>query len=1133
MQIRILDAQPNSVYKGTGRRMKHELTVFFLLLACILAWSCKQQGKTLFTAIPSSHTGIQFTNEIQEDVDFNILTYEYLYNGGGVAVGDINNDGLTDIFFTGNMVSDKLYLNKGNFTFRDVTKEAGVAGRGRWKTGAVMADVNGDGLLDIYVCYSGPGSDDSRKNELYINNGVKNGLPSFTEKAKEYGLDAPGTYSTTASFFDMDNDGDLDMFLVNHADMFYNPFYNTDTLRKTRHPKFGNRLYRNDSGTFTDISDAAGIMGSGVNFGLSVSTSDINNDGYTDIYVTNDYDERDFLYLNNHNGTFREVLDKAAGHLSEFAMGSDIADYNNDNKPDVMVLDMLPEDNHRQKLLKGADSYDKYTMRASHGYGHQQMRNTLQMNNGNDSSQMPVFSEVGQLAGVSNTDWSWSPLLADFDNDGWKDLFISNGIFKDMTNLDFVKYTSGYNNNFTDNKGDKVAMWKLVQEMPSTRLKNYFFHNNGNLTFSNVSDSWGLNKEAISNGSAYADLDNDGDLDLVINCLNDESTILQNNSAKNTSHYLRIKLTGSGKNTQGIGAKIYVSTGHSQQMQEQFLTRGFQSSVDPVMHIGLGEDSIVQTLRIHWLSGKETVLQNVKADQLLTINEGSANDENGVIPSALSAPLFTDATASSGIHFTHQSSSFVDFKISPLLPFQISKIGPALAKGDVNGDGLEDVFIGGNKEQSGILYLQTKEGTFIQASNQPWIQDKNGTSADALFFDADGDGDNDLYVVNGGADDYLNSKTYQDKLYENDGKGNFILSANALPLETISGSCVRAADIDKDGKPDLFVGGSLLPGLFPQAPASFILKNKSTPNHLLFEKDNSQHDTTLLHPGMVSDAVWADINKDGWPDLVAVGLFMPVTVFENNHGQLINQTKVYGLENTNGWWTRIITTDFDKDGNPDFVVGNMGTNCQLKASQTEPLSITYADFNNDGVIDPILCYYNNGKSYPWFSRDEIFEQMPFLQKRFARYGDFADAQLSDMFSEAQLSSAKTVNIYRQQSVCIHNKGKRKFDITPLPNEAQVSMVNGIVVDDVNKDGNEDLLIAGNFYPFRVQLGPMDASIGLYLQGDGRGNFIPQPYSKTGLLIKGDVRNLLEIKRDNQIKLVAAKANGAVQVIKCN
>lgn len=741
------------------------------------------------------------------------------------------------------------------------------------------------------------------------------------------------------------------------------------------------------------------------------------------------------------------------------------------------------------------------------------------------------FSEVGQLANVSNTDWSWSPLLADFDNDGWKDLFVSNGIFKDITNLDFVKYTSGYSNNFTDAKGDKVEMWKLIQEMPSTKLKSYFFHNNHNLTFSNVSDSWGLTKRAISNGSAFADLDNDGDLDLIINCINDEPTILRNNSIHNNSlHYLRIKLNGSAKNTQGIGAKIYTTSAHNQQMQEQYLTRGFQSSVDPVVHIGLANDSIVQTLQVKWLSGKSTVLHNVKADRLITVNEANADGENNNIISSRSLSMFTDITASSGIQFTHHALPFVDFKVSPLLPYQISKIGPCLAKADVNGDGFEDVFIGGSNKQEGTLYFQTKNGSFVLAPTQPWLQEKNSTSADALFFDADGDGDNDLYVASGGADDYLNNKNYQDKLYENDGKGNFKLVTNALPLETISGSCVRAADFDEDGRTDLFVGGGLMPGLFPEAPESFILKNVSTPNHLLFEKDATQKDSTLMHPGMVTDAIWADINKDGWQDLIVVGMFMPITVFENNHGRLINQTKKFGCENTNGWWKRIAAADFNNDSNVDFAVGNMGYNTQLKATQNEPLTITYADFNNDGVIDPILCYYNNGKSYPWFSRDEMFDQITSLHKEFNRYEDYADAQLADMFSKKQLDSASTIKITMQQSVCLLNKGNR-FDIKPLPVYAQLSMVNGIVATDINKDAKEDIIIAGNFYPFRVQLGPMDASIGLCLKGDGKGNFTPQLYSQTGLYIPGDVRNLIEVKGNKNSVLIAAKNNESVQVIK--
>ncbi|MDP9042359.1 MAG: CRTAC1 family protein, partial [Bacteroidota bacterium] len=687
--------------------------------------------------MPSSLTGIDFRNDIKEDENYNILTYEYLYNGGGVAVGDVNGDGLADIMFTGNMTSNKLYLNKGNFKFQDITGKAGVTGRTKWKTGVVMADVNGDGLLDIYVCYSGPGTDSERANELYINNGTKNGVPTFTESAKKYGLDAIGTYTTTVAFFDMDNDGDLDMFMVNHGDMFYNPYYNTSALRSTRNAKFGNRLYRNDNGHFTDVSEQAHIDGSGLNFGLSVSISDMNNDGWADIYVTNDYDERDFLYLNNRNGTFREVLTQATGHISEFSMGSDIADYNNDGRSDIMVLDMLPEDNHRQKLLRGASAYDKYTMLVDYGFHHQQMRNTLQLNMGNDSGNVPIFSEIGQLAGVSNTDWSWSPLFADFDNDGWKDLFISNGILRDMTNLDFVKYTSGYAAEYTKKTGSKAEMWKLVKDMPSTKLTNYLFKNNHQLGFTNVTADWGLTKPAVSNGTAYADLDNDGDLDLIVNNLNGEATIYRNNTSENSSaHFIRIKLKGDKKNTFGIGAKISVKTTTCEQFQEQYPCRGFQSSVDPVMHIGLGKDSVIESLLVIWPDGKVSSMKNVKADTLVAIDETDALVGDRIMPGAGHDSLFEDVTTRSGINYVDYPSGFVDFKISPLLPYQISKTGPCIAKADVNGDGLEDLFVGSSAGQQSQLYLQLKDGRFVLAREQPWNANKSFDNTDALFFDA-------------------------------------------------------------------------------------------------------------------------------------------------------------------------------------------------------------------------------------------------------------------------------------------------------------------------------------------------------------------------------------------------------------
>jgi hypothetical protein len=1003
-----------------------------------------------------------------------------------------------------------------------------------------MADVNGDGLLDIYVCYSGPGTDMERANELYINNGVKNGVPGFTESAKAYGLDAPGTYTTTVAFFDMDKDGDLDMFMVDHAAMFYNPFYNTDQLRAKRHPQAGNRLYRNDNGHFTDVSEQAHIYGSGLNFGLSVSIGDVNNDGWPDIYTTNDYDERDFLYLNDHDGTFREVLDKAAGHISEFAMGSDIADYNNDGLADIVVLDMLPESNHRQKLLRGADAYDKYTMRVEHGLHYQQMRNTLQLNRGVDSSGKPVFSEVGQLAGISSTDWSWAPLFADFDNDGWKDLFVSNGILRDITNLDFVKYTSGYSSSYKEVGGDKKDMWKLVQDMPSTPLSNYIFRNDHALGFTNVTADWGIIQKGIHDGAVYADLDNDGDLDLVINNLNDGALVYRNNTIGKggrqvaEAHYLRLRLKGEGLNTFGLGAKVEVRSELGRQMQEEYTSRGFQSSVDPVMHIGLGRDSVVQSLMVRWPSGKESRLNNIRADTTLILEEAGAGKAEvagarGPAIDDAGGLVFKDVTAGSGIGFVHHQASTVDFKISPLLPFQLSKTGPCIAKGDVNGDGLEDLFVGASSGYESELYLQTREGRFVTAGDQPWNNTKEVTNADALFFDADGDGDLDLYLVSGGADFPLNDKRYQDRLFVNDGKGHFKLAPDALPAETVSGACVRAADIDRDGLPDLFVGGYVQPGLFPSPPESYVLRNKSKGGVIRFEKDDRQTDTTLSRCGMVADALWLDLNTDGWPDLVVAGPFIPISVFENHGGRLVNQTAAYGLGETQGWWCRLAAADVDGDGDSDIVAGNLGLNTQFRAGPLTPLTITYGDFDKDGVIDPLLCYYNGGKSYPYFTRDELFDQMPSKQKKFSRYADYADAQLTDIFSPEELATGKTIGIKTTVSVLLRREGKG-FRVTPLPVEAQVSAVNGILVRDLDGDGKDDLLLAGNFYPFRAQQGPLDAGMGVLLKGDGKGNFVPAPNMTTKLYMMGDIRNITGVRTAAGLLIVAAKNMGPVQLI---
>ncbi|MGC4037555.1 MAG: VCBS repeat-containing protein [Chitinophagaceae bacterium] len=1129
-----------SIYLGLSRKSVDISQSFFFTLVIIFSCSLlfvscsdKKESQLLFTEVSSDHSNVHFKNELKETEDYNIDTYEYLYNGGGVATGDLNNDGLPDIVFSANMSPDKIYLNKGNLSFEDITETCGFHSRSKWKTGVAIADVNGDHLPDIYLCYSGPGSDEDRTKELYINTGVVNGIPHFKESAKEYGLDAPGTFTTMVNFFDMDNDGDLDMFMVNHADMFYNPFFNSEKLRKTRHPKFGNRLYRNDNGHFTDISEQANIDGSGLNFGLSAAVSDLNNDGWPDIYVTNDYDERDFLYLNNHDGTFREVLNTAARHISEFSMGSDIADYNNDGKTDVMVLDMLPEDNFRQKTLEGPDNYDKYMLRVSLGFQRQQMRNTLQLNNGNDKDGIPIFSEVGQLAGVSNTDWSWSPLFADFDNDGWKDLFVSNGVLRDMTNLDFVKYGLQYSSKSKSPVRDKKKMWEQISQMRTPALSNYIFRNNHDLRFSNATTEWGLKKDMVSNGAAYADLDNDGDLDLVINNLEGEATIYQNNAVeRKEGHFLKIRFDGDRQNTQGIGAKVVVTSAMGKQWQEQYLNRGFQSTVDPVMHIGLGKDSIINDVTVYWPGGKVSRLQNVKSDSTIVMKESAASDK-GTDTISENKSMFTEITDQSGIDYTHKESPFVDIKVNPLLPFQLSKTGPCLAKADVNHDGLEDLFIGATAGQESKLYLQNKDGHFSPASVQPWNNKTETVTTDALFFDMDHDGDSDLYLVSGGAEYVPSSRNYQDRIFENDGKGNFKEVENALPLETISSSCARAADIDKDGLPDLFIGGMYSPGQFPVAPESYLLKNRSKPGSIRFEKEDPAHYSSLSRVGMVSDATWIDINKDGWQDLMVVGQFMPVHLFINDKGTLIDKSAEYHIDQTDGWWRRIAADDFDGDGDIDFVIGNIGLNSPFKPNDKEPLTITYGTFYNPGVVNPLLCYYNGGINYPWNTKDELASQIPSIQKKFLHYEDYAKASLTDILSSEQLGNSKTINAKLLQSVYLQNNGNNTFTVIPLPVEAQESALNGIISFDIDNDGKKDLLLAGNLYPFRVQTGPLDASIGLVLKNDGAGKFNALPYSQTGLFIDGDVRSMISLKTKNGNMLVAAKSNGKVQVVRIN
>lgn len=1099
---------------------------------------CAQSaGKHLFTRMEEKQTGISFLNNIREDDSLNVMRYEYLYNGAGVGIADLNNDGLNDIFFSGNATPNKLFLNKGNFKFEDVTRRAGVKGNGTWSTGVSIADVNGDGLLDIYVCHSGKYADPSQlSNELFICQGIKDGVPVYKDMAAEYGLDAPGTQSTQAVFFDYDKDGDLDMFLLNHSNHTYNPFLNTRKTRSTPNFNFGNRLFRNDRNAsghihFTDVTLDAGIVNNALNFGLSVTVSDLDGDGWPDIYTTSDYSEKDCYYHNDRNGHFTESLNKSFTHISKYSMGSDIADYNNDGRPDVITLDMLPEDNRRQKLLKGPDEYDEYHLLLDSGYYHQQMRNMLHLNEGIDEHGNLRFSEIGQLAGVSNTDWSWSPLFADFDNDGWKDLFVSNGYLRDFTDMDFLKYTVPDAKIAAAKQGDQnFQTYDLVQKMPSNKLSNYIFRNKGDLTFSNVTADWGLSVPTVSNAAAYADLDNDGDLDLVV-CNNNEPALVYRNEEDKLrkNHYLRLRLTGEGMNTHAYGAKaLLVTENGTKQYQELYPVRGYQSSMAPELFFGFPAGDSIRQLTIIWPSGKETLLSGIRSDTTMNLQEkdaGTASTKASARPR-----LFTDITQNSGLIYRHQENDFVDFKSEVLLPYQLSREGPALAKGDVNGDGLEDVFVGGAIGLPGHLFLQDREGHFVESVRQPWLQDSVHEQVNALFFDADKDGDLDLYIVSGGNEYGDGSPEYQDQLYINDGKGNFIKAPDdALPPMLSSKLAIAAGDFDNDGDMDLFIGGRGQPGSFPLPSKSYLLRNDSHEGSVHFTDVTDQVCPALRMPGMVTTALWVDMDKDHFPELVLAGEFMSVKLFDNKKGMLSDVTDRAGLTHLTGMWSCIATLEGE-----DLLLGNGGCNDQFKASVSEPMSIYVADWDDNGAIDPIFCYYIQGKSYPMASRDELLDQIVPLRKKFVHYKDYADAKLEDIFPKDKIAEARVYKCEEMASGVLHSKGKEQMSFTALPLMAQFSKVYGAVVDDFDGDGIPDVLIAGNFFPYRTQLGRCDASLGLLLKGAAGGGYQPVDPAASGLYIGGDVRRLVEIRNPSGEKLlVVAKNDDAVQVLKVN
>lgn len=1087
--------------------MKKGLPCLCLLLFT-LTIAAQSPRKTQFKSVPPSESGVNFTNTLRESPVLNIITYEYYYNGGGVGLGDFNNDGLVDIYLSANMQPGKLYLNKGNMKFEDITTKAGVSAKKGWKTGVSIADVNGDGFLDIYLCFSGPVDRERRTNQLYINNGNL----TFTEKAAVMGVSDSG-YSSQAVFFDYDRDNDLDLFVINHNNKNLRNF-DASFVKKMIDPDAGDRLYRNDNNFFTDVTTQAGIISNPLGYGLGVSVSDLNNDGWPDIYVTNDYVEEDYMYINNRDGTFTDKAKNDLGHMSNFSMGCDVADINNDGFADVFTLDMLPEDNRRQKLLYMPDNYEVYNNQVQNGFHHQLMRNMLQLNNGNGT-----FSEIGELSGVYCTDWSWASLLMDFNNDGNKDLFITNGYGRDMTNRDFVKFYANERMKFIRNEPSQ-NMFKLLQEIPTTPVHNYLYLNNGALQFTDVSADAGFDKQTLSNGAASADLDNDGDLDLVVNHLNAPAEIFRNMLVENGDggNWINFSLTGTGANKNALGAIVKVYASKETITLENTPVHGYQSSMLAPLHTGLPGNA-VDSVVVIWPDGKKQLVKDLKVNANNTIAYSAAstfsNEENV-------KSVFTSADATK-FPYTHVVPDVNDFKLQPLMPNMISYDGPHIAKADVNGDGLEDVYVCGAQDQAGKILIQKADGSFVESSQPEIEKDAASEDMDAIFFDADKDGDPDLYVVSGGYNFNDGDPALQDRLYFNV-NGKF-RSAGALPKEVLSGSCVRAADIDNDGDMDLFVGSRVVPGRYPESPESLMLINDG---HGEFSKAPDALSAPLAKLGMVTDAAWFDADKDSRKDLIVCGEWSRIQVLLNKNGTFTEASDKYFPDGSSGWWNRLHFADMDGDGDEDLIAGNWGLNSPLKVSKQEPATLYYNDFDNNGSVDPLICYYIQGKSYPMASRDEMTDQIVSLRQKFPTYTAYSNTTLQDILTEDQIKSAKKLDVDNFETTYFENDNGI-FKAKKLPLQANFFPVYAIATGDFDHDGNQDIVLGGNTDKARIKIGKIDAGYGLLLKGDGKGNFTYVPQLNSGLVVKGCIRDIIKTGNKGTEKLIFAVNNQKPQV----
>lgn len=1113
----------------------------YTLLVFLTLFGCNSRT-TLFEKISSNHSGITFNNKIVENDSINPIDLVNIYNGGGVGFGDFNNDGLQDIYLTGNRVASKLYLNKGNFSFEDITAAAGVDGMGRWSRGVSIVDIDNDGLMDIYVCNTIYKDSLRRRNILYVNQGPdKQGVPHFTDMADAYGLTCSAE-STMADFFDYDNDGDLDMYLVVNAASSENEnkFGKGAPGNKLRDNK--GRLYRNDwdstlqHGIFHDVSEQAGIVLHG--YGHSATIADINLDGWKDIYVSDDFLSDNILYINNHDGTFTDQSKAYFKHTAFNSMGQDIIDINNDGLSDIVELDMNPRDNYRKKMMLGSNNYNTYQNFTNYNHQFQYVRNTLQLNQGpalleNDSVGNPVFSEIGFLSGTAQTDWSWTPLITDFDNDGYRDLIITNGFPRDVSDRDFMAYRQ--------QSFGLESHLSMLDKIPQIKLANYAFKNTNGTSFDDVTANWGFNIPSFSNGAAYADLDNDGDMDMVVNNIDDEAFVFRNHlrdNADSATHFLQVKCRGDQHNRNGLGAWIDIYyNGNKHQAVENTAFRGYLSTDQQLAHFGLGKSDRVDSVVVRWPNLKKQLLKNVKADQVLEVRVADATESySWDAPKTSELSLFKDITLAAGINYVSKSIDDIDFNIQVTLPHKLSEYNPALAAADINGDGLDDIMIGGNAVYPATALLQQADGKFSQ---RPLIANTAmravAKDESIVVFDANGDGKPDLYISSGGYKPATDSAAYQDRLYINDGKGGFVQDTLALPLNHTSKLCVRVSDFNKDGKPDLFVSGRVLPGKYPQPVSSFLFRNDSENGKVKFTDVTAGIAPDLLHIGMVCDASFTDFDNDGQTDLVLAGEWMPVTFLKNKNGTFINSTAAAGTDGKNGWWTSIVPGDFRNTGLTDYIVGNIGLNTLYQASEQYPVFITAKDFDHNGSYVPVPSLYlpaldGKPEEFPVYGRDDIAERMPTIKKRFDNHRKFASAGMAQIFTPDMQKDAQRLKATMLQSCYLRNEGHGKFTIIPLPVNAQFSALNGMIADDFDGDGNLDVLVNGNDYSTDVAIGRMDALNGLLLKGDGKGNFSPLSIMQSGIYIPGDGKALVRLKGSKGNYLVAASQhNGPVKL----